>query len=72
MELLREFLVGVGLDTECFTDGKHLEQEWEFASKSFTDIRREQGLVILDHFEEGTLGLDIFRGKRRVCAHPEL
>jgi hypothetical protein len=33
---------------ERFTDGKHLEQEWEFASKSFTDIRREQGLVILN------------------------
>lgn len=72
MELLRKLLVGMGLDAERFTDGKHLEQEWESASKSFADIRRQQGLVILNHVEEGTLGLHIFRGKRRVCAHPEL
>ena len=72
MKLLGKLLVGVGLDTQGFADGKHLEQEGESASKSLADLCRQEGLVVLHHIEEGALSLDIFGGKRRVRAHPEL
>lgn len=72
MKLLCKLLVGVGLDAERFPNGKHLEQKWEFASKPLADFCRQQGLVVLNQVEEGTLRLNILRGKRRMRAHPEL
>lgn len=70
MELFRQLLVGMGLDTERFADGQHLEQEGETAPIALTDLCGHQSLVVLNEIEQGALSLDVFGGQIRMGAHP--
>ena len=70
MQLLRKLFVRMSLYAQCFPNGEDLEQEREFFAIFFTDLQRQEGLIVLDEIQERTLSRDILGRQRGMGAHP--